>query len=466
MAAEPGLADSTSGTSSASARKWSLGSGSRLIAQATRRLGWGVADQAMSSISNFTVNFYIARTLGALDYGAFSLVYVTYGFALNASRGLATDPLLVRFSGVGRQIWKRAVTACTGTAIVVGLVTGACALAAGAVLGGPVGTAFVGLGLTMPGLMLQDSWRFSFFALGRGGHAFLNDAIWTIVLLPTLIVLHKSGHANVFWFVTAWGASAGVAALVGPAQARVRPRPMLAYDWVLRHKDLGFRYLAEGTTSSASSQLRNYGVGAILGLAAVGYVQASNTLMGPFMVIFYGMGLVTLPEAALMLRRSPRRLPLFCAAVSAGLTLLGMAWGLVLLVALPRGLGHLILGSLWRPTYPLVLPSTFLVLGGCVSTGAGCGLHALGAAKRSLRAMIFSSALLVACGLLGAVVDGAAGTMWGTAFASWVGALLFWWQLRTALHESSLYKEIQPLDIEADKTSSMQAGTNQDSVVD
>ena len=24
------------------------------------------------------------------------------------------------------------------------------------------------LGLTLPGLMLQDSWRFAFFALGRG----------------------------------------------------------------------------------------------------------------------------------------------------------------------------------------------------------------------------------------------------------------------------------------------------------
>jgi O-antigen/teichoic acid export membrane protein len=398
----------------------------------------------MSSISNFAVNFYIARTLGALDYGAFSLVYVTYGFALNASRGLATDPLLVRFSGVDNSAWKRAVSACTGTAVVVGLATGICALAAGAIFGGAVGVAFIGLGLTMPGLMLQDSWRYSFFAHGRGGHSFLNDTIWTVVLLPVLVLLRKSGHADVFWFVTAWGASAGVAALAGPLQARVRPRPLAAYEWVMRHKDLGFRYLAEGTVNSASGQLRNYGVAGILGLAAVGYVQAANTLMGPFMVVFFGMGLVILPEAARVLRRSPRRLPLFCVAVSGGLMVLGAAWGVLLLVALPRGLGHLVLGSVWRPTYPLVLPSTFLILGGCITTGAGSGLHALGAAKRSLRAMILSSALLVACGLIGAVTAGAAGTMWGTAFASWAGALMFWWQLRTALHESAV-RSISPI---------------------
>lgn len=392
----------------------------------------------MSSISNFAINFYIARTLGALDYGAFSLVYVTYGFALNASRGLATDPLLVRFSGAEHLVWKRAVSACTGTAVVVGVATGVCALAAGAILGGAVGVAFIGLGLTMPGLMLQDSWRYSFFAHGRGGHSFLNDTIWTVVLLPVLALLRKSGHSDVFWSVTAWGASAGVAALIGPLQARVRPRPLAAYEWMKRHKDLGFRYLAEGTSNSASSQLRNYGLGAILGLAAVGYVQAANTLMGPFMVVFFGMGLVTLPEAARVLRRAPKRLPLFCMAVSGGLMLLGAAWGIVLLVALPRGLGDLILGSVWRPTYPLVLPSIFLILGGCISTGAGCGLHALGAAKRSLRAMVLSSMLLVACGLIGAVAAGPAGTMWGTAFASWVGAFMFWWQLRAALHESAV----------------------------
>ena len=158
--------------------------------------------------------------------------------------------------------------------------------------------------------------------------------------------------------------------------------------------------------------------------------------MGPFMVIFFGMGLVTMPEAARILRRSPRHLPLFCLLVSGGLALLGLAWGVVLLVALPRGLGQLMLGSLWRPTYPLVWPTTLLVLGGCASAGAGTGLHALGAARRSLRAMVLGSALAVVLSLAGAAAGGAVGTMMGAAVASWIGALLFWWELRMALRES------------------------------
>ena len=64
----------------------------RLRSHAVRRMGWGLADQVMSSLSNFAVSIYVVHVLGAVQFGAFSLAFVTYGFVLNASRGLATDP--------------------------------------------------------------------------------------------------------------------------------------------------------------------------------------------------------------------------------------------------------------------------------------------------------------------------------------------------------------------------------------
>jgi O-antigen/teichoic acid export membrane protein len=230
--------------------------------------------------------------------------------------------------------------------------------------------------------------------------------------------------------------TASVAAAAGLWQARVVPRLSWSYEWLSRHRDLGPRFLAEDIAGSAGAQLRTYGIGLILGLAAVGYVQAANTLMGPITVLFLGMGLVTTPEAARVLKRSPRRLPLFCLLVSGGLAAAGVAWGAVLLVALPRGLGAWLLGPIWRPTYPLVVPQTLSVLGMCIGTGSGAGLHALGAARRSLRAMVLQSVLYLGCGLVGAFTGGAAGTVLGTAVATWVGALLWWWQLHVALQES------------------------------
>ena len=219
----------------------------RLIRQASRGLSWGVADQAMSTLTNFLLSIYVARTLGAAQFGAFSLAYVTYGFAINASRGLSIEPLLIRFSGTDMRTWRRATAGSTGTALLVGLASGACALVAGPLVGGTTGLAFLALGLTLPGLLLQDSWRYSFFALGRGHHAFINDTIWAVLLLPSLALLKMSGHANVFWFVLAWGASATVGAAIGSLQAQVVPNVVRATRWLVQHRDLGPRYLAENT---------------------------------------------------------------------------------------------------------------------------------------------------------------------------------------------------------------------------
>ena len=102
---------------------------------------------------------------------------------------------------------------------------------------------------------------------------------------------------------------------------------------------LGPATLRRVRPANAAIQLRGYGVGLILGLAAVGYVQAASTLMGPIVMLFLGMSLVTIPEAARVLRRSPRHLPVFCVLVSGGLAAAALAWGVVLLVAYRWGWG-------------------------------------------------------------------------------------------------------------------------------
>ena len=198
-----------------------------------------------------------------------------------------------------------------------------------------------------------------------------------------------------------------------------------------QHRDLGPRYLAEGTASSAASQLRNYGIGLILGLAALGYRAGRHTLFGPMTILFFGMSLVTIPEAARVLRRSPRHLPLFCLLISGGLTMAALAWGVILLVAVPRGLGSRLLGPIWRSTYPLVLPQMLFVIGGH-RLRRRHWLHALGAARRSLRQSVLAAVLFVIGSLVGAVTGGAAGTLWGAAASQWISAVYGWWQLREA----------------------------------
>ena len=75
-------------------------------------------------------------------------------------------------------------------------------------------------------------------------------------------------------------------------------------------------------------------------------------------------------------------------------------------------------------------------MGGCVSGAAGSGLHALGAARRSLRAMLISSVVYVGCGVGGALALGLTGALLGGALSAWTGAALFWRELRAAMRET------------------------------
>lgn len=420
------------------ARKFPVSISLRQVRRAGSRLSWGIADQGASSLTNFLLNIFVARTLGAEQFGAFTLAYVTYGVAINISRGVSIEPLLVRFSATSMKTWRRATSGSTGTALLVGLITGCCALAAGTILGGTTGLAFIGLGLMLPALMLQDSWRYAFFAVGQGHHALINDVVWAVVEIPLLLALKVTGHVNVFWFVLAWGAGAAVGAVVGAFQARVLPSLHKSLAWLKSHRDLGPRFLVENVGTNGADTLRSYAVSSLLGVESVGYMQAANVLMGPFKILSFGIGLITIPEAASLMRRAPKRAVLYCVAISAGQALLGVLWAVALLIGLPLGLGHLMLGSLWEKAYPLVMPTALAIIAGCVSSGASTGLHAMGAAKRSLRSALVTAVLSLSLAIAGAALGSMLLTLYLVAAATWIGVAVYWWQLRRALHEAGV----------------------------
>jgi O-antigen/teichoic acid export membrane protein len=406
--------------------------------RAVTRVGWGFADQAVSSLTNFAISFFLAHTLAPAAFGAFSLTYVSYGFALTTARGLTTDPLVVRYSGVEDRKWRRATSWAAGLAVVLGLLAGTVSLVVAFVLRGTAGSGFLALGLTLPGLVLQDCWRFCFFAAGRGRQAFLNDSIWAVLMVPALVALHITGHTSVFWAVLAWGGSACVAAVVGIWQAKAVPRLLRGWTWLYLHRDLGPRYMAEGSVASGAGQVKVYFMSGVLGLAAVGWLQACNTIFGPISVVLAAMGLIIIPEAARVLKRAPTRLGWFSLAIAFGVSGIIAVWGVALLVGLPRGLGNIMLGPIWRPTLPLVLPMTVAMVAQGCAVGPVAVLHALGAARRSLRLVIVAAVLSLVFAVIGGLVRGAPGVVWGTAAAAFVSTGLTWWQLRVALRQHNL----------------------------
>ncbi|MFD0417353.1 hypothetical protein [Streptomyces sp. NPDC127108] len=396
------------------------------------RLSWGVADQAVCSMTNFAVGIYVARSLGLAAFGVFSLAWVTYGVVLSVSRGLATDPLVVRFSGVPGWAWRGAATRSTGTALAVGGVVGAVSLVVGLGVGGRVGPAFAALGVVLPALLLQDAWRFSFFAVGTGRKAFLNDLLAGLALVPALLVAARVD--TVAAFVLAWGTAAAVAAGYGCLQSGIRPRLTGARAWVREHRDLGYRYLVENVGVSGASQLRAYGLGAIVGVSAVGVIRGAELLLGPFLAVLMGLSLVTVAEAARVLRRASHRLATFCLLLGGGQAVAALFWGGALLLV-PDRIGEFVLGGVWNAASELIVPATLGVAGASLGVGATVGLRALGAARRSLRSQLFASAAYVGGGLGGAAAGGTVGSAWGVAAATVVSSAVWWLQLRSALRE-------------------------------
>lgn len=324
------------------------------------RLSWGLADQAASSMTNFAVGLYVARSLGLASFGVFSLAWLTYGVVLNVSRGLATDPLVVRFSGVPTASWRSAAARSSGAALGIGTTLGAVCLLVGLGLGGRVGPAFVCLGVVMPALLLQDAWRFAFFAAGAGQKAFANDLVWGVALVPAMVVAARVG--SVAAFVLAWGASATVAAVYGCLQSGIRPRVTGARGWLREQRDLGYRYLVENVSLSGASQLRAYGLGAIVGVGAVGAVRGAELLLGPFLALLMGLSLVTVAEAARVLRQAPHQLNRFCLHLGGGQAVAALLWGTALLL-MPDRVGEFVLGGVWSSASELIVPATLGVAG-------------------------------------------------------------------------------------------------------
>lgn len=394
-----------------------------------RRAGWGVADQALCSLGNLAVGALVARSVAPASFGAFGLAFSTYLIVLGACRALVAEPLVVRFSARDDREWRAATGAATGSALLIGVAAGLAAVVVGFAAGGLFGRALLALGVVLPGLVLQDTWRYAFFAAGRGRQAFTND-LAAAAALPALAAL-SSGTHPVGLFVLVWGAAGTFAALIGSLQARLAPAPRAGVGWLRGQRDLSLPYLGEFAALGAG-EAALFGVAGLAGLAAAGALRAGQILLGPLRVLFLGVRLVAIPEGVRLLadpRSRPRTAAVLLSALLAGVAL---AWGAMLLV-LPSSLGESLVGRSWGEARHVIVPLCLAMAGTGAVTGAFVGLRALAAARRSLRSRLLVAPFMVAGTLAGAAVAGAPGTAWGAALVTWLSLALWWRQFLAAL---------------------------------
>lgn len=404
------------------------------LPSAVRRLGWGLADQALTSLSNFTLGVIVARTVGPTGFGAFSLAFAAYLTTSSISRALVAQPMLVRYSGSSLLVWRKGTSSATGTALVLGVVAGLVCVIAAWLTDDTLSNVLLAVGVMMPGLLLLDVWRYAFFAAARGMSAFVMDAVFVALLFASLGSLIVSGGASALWPTLAWGSSATVVALATCLWTGVVPRPLRIRMWWSEHRDIALRYVGEAITDAVGIMLSFNAIAFFAGLAAVGALRAANLALGPVNILLQGTSLVAIAEGVRLLKRSGRRLRNGCVLLSGALVAATVAWGAISL-AIPDGLGLALLGSTWDPARSVLLPAVVATAGTSASVGAWVGLRALGAAKQSLRARVIHSVLTVACAPLGAVLAGTQGAAWALAATAWFGAVLWSAQFAWSLSE-------------------------------
>lgn len=374
----------------------------------------------------------VARAVPVVEFGAFSLAFGAYLLAMNLSRALATDPLTIRYSARPATDWRAGAAAATGTALAIGLAGGVACVALGALLGGGVGAAVSVLGIGLPGLLLQDAWRYAFFAVGRGRDAFANDLVWTITLAAALATAFATGARTIETFIAAWAVGGAAGAVFGVLQTRILPDVTATRRWLAEHRDLAPRLAVEALVLSGAQQLTLLLIGVVAGVAAVATVRGGQVLMNALNVAAYGIFLAAVPEGVRMLRRGPAALLRLSLAISGTLVGMSLVWTAFLL-ALPTELGVGLLGDTWASARLVILPVGIAQAATGVQTGAVVGLRALAMARRSLPTRVASSSLYMGGGVLGGVANGAVGAAWGIATGVTVGSLIWWGQLTRGL---------------------------------
>ncbi|WP_329475665.1 hypothetical protein OG555_28740 [Kribbella sp. NBC_01484] len=405
----------------------------RRLAGPAGRASWGLADQALSSLSNLAVGVVVARSSTVADFGVYALAFGGYTIALNVSRAVSTEPLAVRHSGARTPDWERAVRASTATALLAGFLAMLVTLAIAAFPGVPSKGVLIAFAVTMPGLLLQDAWRWAFFVVGEGQKALVNDLIWLLAMLAIFGGLYLTDTASAPSLTFAWGLGAMIAAIAGRFQAGVSPRRQLIREWVRRNWDLSPKYVGEMLAVSGTIQVYMLGITAAAGLAATAGIRGAQVLLGPVNVLNQGIRMISVPEAARALRHSYRRLWLVGLAISVGVGAGALAWGAIFLL-LPPFVGRELLGpGVWNQAHEVLIPVILLQALGASNAGAFAILRALTAATRGLRVRLISSVILITCGVGGAFLWGAKGAAWGLATASFTTLLLWWFQAHRAI---------------------------------
>ncbi|PWW21889.1 O-antigen/teichoic acid export membrane protein [Geodermatophilus normandii] len=189
-----------------------------------RRTAAGVADQVVSSGSNYLTALLASLVLAPREFAGFVLAYAVVTVLVAGARAVVGEPLLAHLPTVAAAHRRDLSSAALGAAAVLGVVAAAGCVVLG--LAGPGLLAGVlAFAAWVPGVLLADAARFVLLARGDTVRALLVDLTWALVQLSALAVVWAVGSWSVGSLAAAWGVGALAAVVVAAVCTRQGLRP-------------------------------------------------------------------------------------------------------------------------------------------------------------------------------------------------------------------------------------------------
>jgi O-antigen/teichoic acid export membrane protein len=406
----------------------------------SKRATWIMADQAVSSLSNAGLSIVIARTVSPGEYGAFAVAFSIYTFLVAISQASAGQVVMIRYSASDEEVRDRANAGAAGTSVVLGLVSAAVLGMVALPMQLPLRSVLLAMGVLLPGLMLQDTWRTIFVSRGTPSQAFTNDVLWIVLQIVMIGLLLVLGVDRVVWYLLAWGAAALGAAVYGIRQAGVRPRLRLTKPFLLNHRDVSVPSVANALAILGANQVAILVIAAVASVEAVGALRGAQTLLGPLNIVGFALSAFAVPE---IIRHdlSRRGLVTVALALSGVLVAVDLAWGAVLLL-LPDNIGFQLLGETW-PAARAALPGMVVFTAAIGATvGASAVMRALARPNYAFWVSAMLGPLVLALSVSGAWLYEAPGAAWGFATAALLVIPLAWRLLALAVRRGRAEAEV------------------------
>jgi O-antigen/teichoic acid export membrane protein len=383
-----------------------------------------MADQVLSSGTQFLLIVLVARRADPTTFGAVSVALLVHGFLLGVVRAAIAEVVLLRCQARPSESRREARVGLFLT-MPAGGIAGIGLLCVGLAVGGEVGHYLQLVALAAPAVYAQDVLRYVAYGTGRIGLAIAVDGIWMAVQVLVSVVLIGAGQATPSLLILAWIAGAVAGASAGALLLRVSPRPVALGRWWAQERARAGGFVTDFLVANGLMQGSFILLSVLLPLDEFAGLRAAFLCLSPLANLLAGVRTLTLAQLA-GLRERPARARWRAVQVALALAGVGAIYAIGL-VLLPDRWGSELFGETWAEAVGLV---GLLAVGELIRLGSFAAIDlvkVLGSPMDLVRTRVVTSAGVVTGLLVGAMAAGPYGAVVGTV----VGNLLvttIWWR--------------------------------------